>query len=421
MTALPKFPPRWLAAFLADRRGVIALKFALAVPALALLSIVAMELNVVHAAKGRIQDIADSAALAGARDLSLAIDDDAAVERARAFVEGGLEEWAGHPEIESEIEVIEENGQRILHVDLRGVRPSFFVNLLPPGGWKFRAEASAASVAVTPLCVLVTATSNSKVLNVKDSSQLKAPACLVHSNRDIVVEGGSIAAAMSQAVTSASGSITPDAGTGAAEIDDPFAQLGIDRQAGLGVLCTVADLLIRIKVSSGTHYIPAGRHCGGIEASGTARVILQPGEHFFLKGALVVKEDARLEGQDVALFFDQASKFDFTDRALVNLDGRKTGPFAGIVMGAMRDNKQDFVISADNVESLLGVIYVPSARLIVEGDSEVARDSAWTVIVAHEVQLKGSPSLIINANYQGSSVPVPDGVGPRAGGAHLIR
>jgi hypothetical protein len=89
-------------------------------------------------------------------------------------------------------------------------------------------------------------------------------------------------------------------------------------------------------------------------------------------------------------------------------------------MGGTRANTQDFVISADNVESLLGVLYVPNARLIVEGHSDIARDSAWTVIVAKEVQLRGSPSLFINANYDASNVPVPAGVGPRAGGVRLI-
>jgi hypothetical protein len=271
-----------------------------------------------------------------------------------------------------------------------------------------------------PLCVLVTGETGAKLLNVKDSSRMNAPACLVHSNRDILVEGGMIDAAMVQAVTTAGGMISPSPSLGAASIEDPFANLDIDRARGLGLLCTVADLLNRVQVSSGVHNVPAGRHCGGIEASGTARVVLAPGEHFFLKGSLVVKENARLEGQDVVLFFDTASKFDFTDNAMVALDGRKSGPYAGIVMGSTRDNRQDFIISADNVESLLGVIYVPSARLIVEGDADVARDSAWTVIVAKEVQLKGSPSLYINANYDASNVPVPAGVGPRAGGARLI-
>ena len=138
-------------------------------------------------------------------------------------------------------------------------------------------------------------------------------------------------------------------------------------------------------------------------------------------GKLEIKENARLIGDDVVLFFDKKSKFDFKDHALVELYGRKRGTYAGMVMVADRGNTQDFIISSDNVDNLLGVIYVPDAQLIVEGgNNDVARDSAWTVIVAKSLQLKGAPSLIINANYSASDVPVPTGVGPRGGGSQLV-
>ncbi|SFS88298.1 TadE/TadG family type IV pilus assembly protein [Brevundimonas viscosa] len=402
-----------------SERGSIALKFAMIGPAVMLLGVGGIDLMAVHTAKGRLQSIADAAALAGAPALALATDGSAARERADAFVRGQMEEWAEAPTYEASYEILDRGGQRAIRVLLRGHRTSFFANMLPPGGWNFVGDATASTAGLTPLCVLISGSNGAKLLNIKDAGQMKAPACLVHSNRDILVEGGNISAASVQAVTTAGGSISPSASTGAAPIADPFADLDLERQGPLGLLCTVVEMANRVKVSSGTHHVPAGRHCGGIEASGTARVLLAPGEHFFLKGSLVVKEDGRLEGEDVALFFDTASKFDFTDRAQVNLDGRKTGPYAGIVMGAMRDNRQDFIISADHVESLLGVIYVPSARLIVDGTADVARDSAWTVIVAKEMQMKGSPSLFINADYDATDVPVPAGVGPR-GGARLI-
>jgi hypothetical protein len=134
-----------------------------------------------------------------------------------------------------------------------------------------------------------------------------------------------------------------------------------------------------------------------------------------------VRETGRLTGDDAVLFFDRSSKFDFKDQAQINLDGRRTGPFAGLVMVGTRDNTQNFTISADHVESLLGVIYVPSATLVIEGNADVARESAWTVIVAQGLTLKGSPQLYINADYDASSVPVPTGVGPRAGESRLIR
>lgn len=118
--------------------------------------------------------------------------------------------------------------------------------------------------------------------------------------------------------------------------------------------------------------------------------------------------------------FDKLSKFEFRDQSRVNLDGRRTGAYAGMVLAALRGNTQDFLISSDHVDRLLGVIYIPDAKLIVDGRSEVARDSAWTVVVAKSMQLQGTPSLVINANYSGSSVPVPEGVGPRDGGSQLV-
>lgn len=91
------------------------------------------------------------------------------------------------------------------------------------------------------------------------------------------------------------------------------------------------------------------------------------------------------------------------------------------MLTAARQNTRDFVISSDHVEALLGVIYIPGARLVVEGSAAVARESAWTVIVARYLRMVGSPSLFINADYRSSDVPVPEGVGPSGGGSQLVR
>ena len=404
---------------LKNDRGSIALKFALLVPGVALLSVGAIDLNSVHSAQNRLQGIADAAALAGASDLAIATDGAPAIARADAYYRAELAEWADAPRIKPTFELIERGGQRALKVRLEASRPSFFANMLPPGGWKFNSEAIASPMGLVPLCVLITGQTGAQVLNIRGTGRMRAPACMVHSNKDIDVEGGMISAQLVQAVTSARGYISPVPNTGAAVIPDPFSGLKLDYEKGL--ICTTEEILLKkIKVSAGVHYILPGRHCGGLEASGTARVILYPGEHFFLGGHLDISGGAKLDGTDVVLFFDSGSKFDFKQQAVVNLTGRKTGQYAGIVMGSSRTNKQDFVISADHVQTLLGVIYVPGARLIVEGKSSVAQDSAWTVIVAESMVMKGSPSLFINASYNGSSVPVPDGVGPGANRARLV-
>jgi hypothetical protein len=420
-----KFPARILRALGAlagrlrsDTRGNIALMAALIGPAVLLLGVGAIDLMAVSSAQSRLQSIADAGALAGAPQLALATDGSAAKERAASFVAAEVSQWDGAPTYTGTYEVIDQGGQRAIRVILKGHRPSFFANMLPPGGWNFTGNATATSVGLVPLCVLLTGTDKTKILNLRNTSRLTAPSCMIHSNRDILVEGGLISGAAVQAVTSASGAISPVPGSGAAPIPDPFSNLDLvgDRK----LECLTGVVLEPLKLMVGIHRIRAGQHCGGIDVSGNATVILEPGEHWFLDGHLNVRDSARLEGDDVVLFFNKKSKFDFTGHALVRLAGRTTGPYAGIVMGGTRDNTQKFVISSDNVESLLGVVYVPNAQLVVEGTANVARDSAWTVIVAHSLQMKGSPSLFINADYNRSRVPVPAGVGPQTGGARLV-
>ena len=67
------------------------------------------------------------------------------------------------------------------------------------------------------------------------------------------------------------------------------------------------------------------------------------------------------------------------------------------------------------MRKLLGTIYIPNATLEVTSKGAVAQDSDWSVIVAQSVKLSNAPTLVINTNYVGSGVPVPEGVGPSNG------
>lgn len=410
----PGFLRRLLKRLARNRAGSIAVKAALAIPAVSVLALGAVDLTAVNATRDRLQAIADAAALAGANELGLAVDDSAPIERGKAWVASQLTEWPDAPETQVDVKVVDmEGGMRALQVDIQGYRESFFGNLLPPGGWKFRAGAAASSVNLTPLCVLAHGAFGQKAIEVRDRGRITAPGCMVHSNKEILVQGGRISANAVQAVDWARGNIYPAPSTGAARIEDPFTRLPLS-----GLLpCTRG---VVETYTEGRHYIPAGVHCGGIVASGDAEIVLQPGDHWFAAGPLILSQDASLSGRDVALVFDATSVFDFRDRSTVNLDGRKSGPFAGFVMAASRANVKMFTISSDHVETLLGVIYIPEATLVVQGSADVARQSAWTVIVSKWLKLNGSPSLFINANYADADIPVPEGVGPRPGGSRLI-
>ena len=409
ISRLPGLAKELLHRLLHETRGSIALKFALVVPAVAMLSVGAVDLMAVTSAQTRLQAVADAGALAAAPALGLATDGAAARERAASFVAAELSQWPDAPTVVGTYEIVEQGGQRGIRVLLKANRPSFFANMLPPGGWDFVGDATATSVGLVPLCVLDLATAGGRKLLLNDSSRLEAPECLVHSNNNIEAAGISsrLIGEAIQAVGSAIGNIAPKAGTDAAHIEDPFAKLPIDEPDGS---CNVIDR----KSAS----IPPGMHCGG-KLTGSTTYRLLPGEHW-LMGPLELGGSATLQGTDVVLLFGRKGSLDFNGSARLNLTGRERGDYAGIVMAVSRDFVEDtLALDSSRIDRLEGVIYVPNTVLEVKSDksADVARQSAWTVIVAAGLVLTGSPNVFINANYGASDVPVPSGVGPNAGAA----
>jgi hypothetical protein len=315
-------------------------------------------------------------------------------------------------------------------VELVANRPSFFVNLLPPGGFTIRVRSVAASMGSAPLCVLahgvdkslltvdlslvkVKAGENGPGLFLENNSRMEAPACLVQSNDDLTVgTSARLVAAVARAAGLARGNISPSGESSAPIITDPFS----DYDLSIPETCP-KDSGPKVKIS-GAETLPAGVHCGGLELDQAAVLTLAPGEHYFV-GDVKVKGDAQFTGKDVVLVFDKASKFEFRNNSRISLEGRKTGKLAGFVVITTRDNTHDFNMDSGRIEAMLGTIYIPNARLVIEGTQKVAEESDWTVIIAKQVNLKGSPALVVNANYATSNVPVPVGVGPSAG-AQLV-
>ena len=77
-----------------------------------------------------------------------------------------------------------------------------------------------------------------------------------------------------------------------------------------------------------------------------------------------------------------------------------------------------FEQAANAAHNLLGTIYLPKGVLKIDVKGQVADLSAYTVIVTQRLEVKGA-NLVVNADYGGTDVPVPEGVGPlRPAGGH---
>lgn len=67
------------------------------------------------------------------------------------------------------------------------------------------------------------------------------------------------------------------------------------------------------------------------------------------------------------------------------------------------------------------MVYAPTTRVIVPGGINATEVTPWTVVVARAFRVEGGRTIQINAEYAGSSVPVPGGVGNKASGGAPVR
>jgi hypothetical protein len=388
-----------------DRRGGTAIVFAVAAPTLALLACGTVDLFSLSSDHSAMQDAADAAALDAAKQLGVGTQSGISA-RAAGFVKSQIPGVVQRVPFRVSTTFSPDNSQVTVKVD--GHRSSFFGNLLPPGGWDVHVQATAATLGLTPLCVLASGATG-PAIQMTNSAQATAGACLVQSNADIQVDGSArLTAGVAQASGAATGDITPQAQVGAPTIGDPFASMRISPP--LINICTPLPTLtagINVLLATPTPY------CGNITVRAGQTLQLQPGgTYYFRNGALQMKQNAVLTGTDVTLIFDNTAQFQFDDSSVIDLTGARYGQYAGFVIITTRQNVGTFEISSDSARRLEGTVYIPNATLQITGsNNRVADQSAWTVIVAKQIQMTGSPNLVINANYATSSVPVPNGVG----------
>jgi len=353
--------------------------------------------------KARLQEAADAGALAGAGQLAIATSGVPQVSAAATTV--ATQTLSGKDDSASFTASVDMKAGSVTVTGQTTHTP--LIGFLDFGGSHIRVTATAENVQRTPLCILQTDKSGG--IKVGGTAHIRATGCAIHANSDIKVDNGALVQAEAvQAVGTISGAVQPAGHEGALPIDDPFASMDL----GSKKLCNLLEgNLLPIQLGSGTMTLPPGLHCLPITVLGTGTLYLQPGDHYFL-APLIMTDNSTLRGDDVSLIFGIGNVFNFSKNANVRLSARKSGPFAGFLIATSRDNTGVFTIASGKVSELLGTIYVPNAHLVVDTPGNVAQDSAWSVIVAKTLTLKQNPVLVINNNYSGSGIPVPEGVGP---------
>lgn len=384
-------------------QGSVITIFALVAPPLALIVCGGVEMAEVLRTKTHLQSIVDGAALAGAQQFLV---DRSQATRERSRLSANTQAVQAAPKWAVSTQAQADASTGAFTVGQDAIRQSFFGNLLPPGGFHIKVSATAIALSSQPLCVLGIASSGADVVGLDKNAVMSAPSCLVQSNAGVEVKDGArMSAAAIRSVGGAAGAISPAPITDAPSVADPFASLSISMPKS----CKGEKLTL----DSGTTMLNPGLHCDQLKLTGYARLVLNPGDHYFLNGSFDVQDDAQIVGDNVVIIFKNQYKMKFADRAALSLAGRTAGPYAGFVLITDRSFKGQFSIASDRARRLLGTIYVPNGTFDISGsNNRVADQSPWTIVVANKLKVSDSANLVINSDYYVSSVPVPSGVGP---------
>ncbi len=435
-----------------DRGGNVLLVFGLGLPVLMGLTSAALEYGSLVKRRTELQRAADGGSIAGVNQFKLANADDAAAIRAAIAMAQGQAQAQGPTDRTTQVQAEVQGNHSSVQVTVRETVPLTFGKLLNTPTVELVVTSTAKLAGTTRLCLLSLDPKAKKAFSAEKNARLAAPDCSLYSNsksqEGISAGEGAVASALT--ICSAGGykgtsaNFTPPPATDCPALKDPLA----DRAAPSVGPCVVLDISINanaadstkpVKIVKGAHALRPGTYCNGLEITDGATVTLLPGVYVMKNGALVVKKKASMIGDNVGFYFTgEKGGLLFDKDSIVSLTAPKDGEMESLLFFEERSVSnpalppepdassgatpppppetdrpvRQYRIISDNARTLLGTIYLPAGRLIIDSKKPVADQSAYTVVVARLVNLYEGPNLVLNARYGSSDIPVPEGVGP---------
>ena len=420
--------------FFSDCRGNFAVMGALLLPALVLGAAVAVDYSSIYSAKSDLQQIADSAALAAAREMVLinktaASTNTVATNYVLANSYGKKTRFGFGIDVDTVVDI--ENN--FLTVNLSAKRKNAFGNFLQPEYTTVKVSAKAKALAGTNICAIGLDELKKDTIIMESNAALVANQCAIYSNSDDAksihlksnssMQADMVCSAGGVSIDKASLSSTPI--TDCPPIDDPFAD-----KVSLPVgACDFNDTDLKDQ----TVTLSPGTYCGGIKVDGNSIVEFLPGNYIIKDGMLELKGNTVASGNYVGFYFTGVdSRMKLDKGTTIDFVAPKNGPMVGMLFfqdpnapplppkgGTTDDGK--FEIKSDDARNLLGTIYLPRGILKVETDNKVADESAFTVVIAKRMEFKGNSKLVLNSDYSATDVPVPDGIAGQNAKVYLAK
>lgn len=441
---------RGLAPFARSTGGNVAIIFSLVVPVIMMTVGATIDYAATVSGRRNLQSIADNAALSGAQATRLGNATQSSVTQTVANIVAANARGAAVTSATAF-----GKGMSSVTVAVDENLPTRFGGLLGVPYVRLSATATAKVSGGSPLCVASLATTDPKLASVpKPTTDLKgkitlaalaidvallpnpgllmmkgakltAPGCIVSTNLPKTYSVAAYDTAMLTARTIQSGggfkgavgvnySTTPVTDSPASP--DPLA--GVPAPS-VPSGCTYNTLT----VSGGAPALSPGVYCGGLHITNAATVTLLPGVYVIKDGSFIIDSGSTISGTGVGFYLTATPPASgstipniyFGSDTHISLVAPTTGAMAGMLFfedRALPAGALHAILSND-ARNLLGTIYLSRGFLGVAAGQPVADKSAYTIIVANAILLYGGPELVLNTNYSATTVPVPNGVGPK--------
>ena len=403
--------------FARSRRGSIAVMMALSAPVMLTIVGVAIDYFMMVHIKGQLQLAADSAAIAGVKELSLSGVTDKQVKAvAESFIYTNLgalsEKDIKEGNLAIDIKIAKE--KRTVEVAIKQEWTPFFLQFVNSGVTPIRARAQAKTIGQRLACVLGLSELVPPGVQLWSKASLVADGCDVYSNTKlplglVVTDNATLKADLicvsGGYVALGPGAVVPKPLTDCPKFDDPLASRPPPKVTGCDHL---AMIIINQKKT-----LNPGVYCGGLTILGNSKVKLNPGVYIINNGLLKVSGTATMTGENVGFYLSGLLTLMFFDSGTtIDLTAPKDGPLAGILF--FEDRKAPPLrihrIGSNNARNLVGTIYLPLGILFIDANAPVADNSAYTALVVRSLQLSEGPKLVLHSDYQSTSIPVPDGL-----------
>ena len=448
----------WVKTLLKNSCGNIAVMTALVMPVVMLLAGAGVDFQRWGQQRAKLQEYADMLALRGAREFLLANAQPAHIESVvKSIAAGALSDDLNVGQFQIQVFVNSDKGSVTVNLT-QAPDDALILSHFSPYKDDVLVDSTAVARGGMNVCVIALEDHEAGAVSAADEALLNAEPCSVLSNSassaGIVSSGvGEIKAGLicsAGGYQGPGGNFTPQPTADCPVYEDPLAQRtppsvgGCDHQdfqvgyiisqsqgdngGGLlgGLVGGVGGLVEEVADITGLPLIEQtinpGVYCGGLSIKKKARVTFRPGVYIIKDGPLEVGEQSTLEGVNIAFYLTgDESVFAFEKDSKITMSAPKDGPFAGLLFFEDRNSPAGRVhaIYSEDARQFLGTFYLPKGTLLVDTQQPVADASAYTAIVVRKLDLKGKPTLVLNADYASTDVPVPSGVGPVGGEVFL--